>query len=61
MHIKVDLSSCPTWVYVKLAFHSLANALQFHSLQGAVSVDGGGQTAQGLPDKARHLPHGEDL
>lgn len=50
-----------TWVDVKLAFHSLGNALQFDSLQGAVSMDGGGQAAQRLPDETSHLPHCEDL
>lgn len=50
-----------TWVCVKLAFHCLGNALQFDSLQGALSMDSGGQTAQCLPDKAGHLPHCEDL
>lgn len=50
-----------TRVNVKLALHSLGNALQFDSLQGAVSVDRGGQAAQCLPDKARHLPYCEDL
>ncbi len=50
-----------TWVNVKLAFHRLGNALQFDSLQGAVSMDSGGQAAQRLPDEAGHLPHCEDL
>lgn len=50
-----------TWVYVKLAFHSLGNALQFDSLQGAVRMDGGRQAAQSLPDETGHLAHREDL
>lgn len=50
-----------TWVNVKLAFHRLGNALQFDSLQGAVSVDGSGQAAQCLPDEDGHLLHCEDL
>lgn len=50
-----------TWVDVQLALHSLGDALQLDGLQGAVSLEGGGQGAQGLPDEARHLAHGEDL
>lgn len=50
-----------TWVNVKLALHCLGNALQFDSLQGAVSVDSGGQAAQRLPDEVGHLPYREDL
>lgn len=55
------MNSCFTWVDVQLALHSLGDALQLDGLQGAVSLEGGGQAAQGLPDKARHLAHGEDL
>ncbi len=50
-----------TWVNVKLALHCFGNALQFDGLQGALSVDGGGQAAQRLPDEAGHFPHCEDL
>lgn len=50
-----------TWVNVKLAFHSLGNALQFDGLQGAVRMDGCRQAAQSLPDETGHLTHREDL
>lgn len=51
-----------TWVYVKLTFHSLGDALQLDGLQGAVWVDGGGgEAAQRFPDESGHLPHSEDL
>lgn len=55
------MNSCFTRVDVQLALHSLGDALQLDGLQGAVSLEGGGQAAQGLPDEARHLTHGEDL
>lgn len=61
MHVKLCLwVKVFTWVDVQLALHSLSDALQPDRLQ-AVSVHGGGQAAQRLPDEARHLPHGEDL
>lgn len=50
-----------TWVNVKLTLHSLGNALQFDSLQGAVGVNGGWQAAQSLPDEAGHLSHCKNL
>lgn len=51
-----------TWVYVKLAFHGLGDALQLDGLQGAVCMGGsGGEAAQRFPDESGHLPHCEDL